>query len=139
MAENKTQATAADVAAFIDAVEPDQRREDAKTLCALMRRVSGEPPVLWGPSIVGFGTYHYRYDSGREGEAPRTGFSPRKAALTLYITSGFAMRDDILARLGKHSHGKGCLYIKTLADVDMAVLEEFIAASLDDIAARYPD
>ena len=138
MAENKTTETGADVTAYLDAVPPEARREAARTLASLMQRVSGSQLAMWGPSIVGFGRYHYRYDSGREGDAPRTGFSARKAALTLYLTTGFAMREDLLARLGKHGQGKGCLYIKKLSDVDVAVLEELIASSLADMAERYP-
>lgn len=138
MPEIKTKATGTDVAAFIDAVEPPQRREDAKTLCALMARISGEPPAMWGPSIVGFGRYHYRYDSGHEGDMARISFAPRKAQLVLYIVMGFPRYDALLARLGKYSTGKSCLYIKTLADVDMAVLEELVQAGWDDMAARYP-
>jgi hypothetical protein len=137
VAENKTQATDADVAAFLDAVEPDERRADGKTVCAMMQRISGEPPVLWGPSIIGFGRCHYRYDSGREGDMPRIGFSPRKAGLVLYVVFGFPPFDEILGRLGKHTTSKSCLYIKKLADVDMAVLEELIQASWDDTAVRY--
>ncbi|RHW18771.1 DUF1801 domain-containing protein [Sphingomonas gilva] len=138
MAENKTKPTNASVAAFIEAVEPAQRREDAKTVCALMERLSGEPPVLWGPSIIGFGTCHYRYESGREGDMPRIGFSPRKAQLVLYIVSDFPRYEALMAKLGKYTTGKSCLYIKKLADVDMAVLEELIVASLADTAERYP-
>lgn len=139
MPENKTKPTDASVVAFIDAVEPAQRRVDAKTLCALMARLSGEPPVVWGPSIIGFGTCHYRYDSGREGDMPRIGFSPRKASLVLYVVSDFPRYDALMARLGKYTTSKSCLYIKTLADVDMGVLEELISASLADMAVRYPD
>ena len=138
MAENKTQATDADVAAFLDAVEPNQRRADGKTVCAMMERISGEPPVLWGPSIIGFGRCHYRYDSGREGDMPRIGFSPRKASLVLYVVFGFPPFDEIMGRLGKYTTSKSCLYIKKLADVDMAVLEELIRASWEDMVERYP-
>jgi hypothetical protein len=139
MAENKTQATAASVEAFLDTVPDEQRRTDARTVAALMAKVSGQPAAMWGPAIVGFGKYRYKYDSGRVGEMCRIGFSPRKAALTLYLASGYPMREALLARLGKHSTGKGCLYLKSLADVDMAVLEELIAGSLADNRARYPE
>ena len=138
MPENKTQPTQAAVADFIAAVADPVRRTDAQTLVALLESVTGEKAAMWGPAIVGFGHYHYRYDSGREGDMCRIGFSPRKAALTLYLTTGFAMRGDLLARLGKHSVGKGCLYVKRLADVDMAVLEALAVASLADMNARYP-
>jgi Domain of unknown function (DU1801) len=105
----------------------------------MLARVSGEPAVMWGPAIVGFGRYRYRYESGREGEACRVGFSPRKAAFTFYLTTGFAMRPDLLDRLGKHTTGKGCLYVKALTDIDQGVLEELVRASLADMTARYPD
>jgi hypothetical protein len=129
MAENKTQATDASVDAFLGRVEPAQRRADGRVLCDMMARITGAPPVLWGPSIIGFGTLHYRYDSGREGDICRIGFSPRKAQLVLYLAASMPGRDALLQRLGKHSTGKGCLYIRNLADVDMAILEQLIAES----------
>jgi hypothetical protein len=138
MPENKTKPTDVSVDGFIDAVESAQRREDARTLCAMMERLSGEPPVLWGPSIIGFGTCHYRYDSGREGDMPRIGFSPRKTSLVLYVVSDFSRHAALMAQLGKHTTSKSCLYIKKLADVDLAVLEELVTASLGDMAERYP-
>lgn len=123
MAELKTKATDVSVDSFLDAVEHPVRRSDGKTMRALMERITGEPAVMWGPSIVGFGSYHYRYATGHEGDMPRIGFSPRKASLVLYV-GGFAEYDDLLARLGKHKGSKACLYINKLADVDMEVLEE---------------
>jgi hypothetical protein len=135
MAEAKTKPTAASVDAFL-ATSP--HAHDARALAAIMARVSGEPAVMWGPSIVGFGSYHYRYDSGHEGDMCRIGFSPRKAALTLYIDAGEPARADALARLGKHTTGKSCLYIKKLADVDEGVLRELIADAWEDMRARYP-
>ena len=123
----KTTPTVVSAEDFLASVEPDGRREDAKILCAMMARISGEPPIMWGPSIVGFGQYHYRYDSGREGDMCRIGFSPRKAALTLYAIVPYHDPSPLLADLGKHFTGKGCLYIKTLADVDADVLEALIA------------
>jgi hypothetical protein len=128
-AENKTRATAVSIDAFVAGVEPDQRRADARVVIDLMARITGAPATMWGPSIIGFGVHHYRYDSGREGETCRVGFSPRKAQLVFYLGAGFPGRDAMLAELGKHSTGKGCLYIKKLADVDMAVLERMVAAS----------
>ena len=128
-AENKTRATEVSVAAFVDRVEPEQRREDARVVVDLMARITGEPATMWGPSIIGFGRYHYRYDSGREGEMCRIGFSPRKPQLVFYLGTTFPGRDAMLAELGKHMTGKGCLYVKKLGDVDMAVLERMIAAS----------
>ncbi len=127
MAENKTRATALSVADYLAGVD-DGRRADAETMCAAMARVSGEPATMWGPSIVGFGVNHYKYESGREGSICKIGFSPRKAALTLY-GMGIERNAGIVARLGKHSTGKGCLYIRKLSDVDTGVLDELIAAA----------
>jgi hypothetical protein len=139
MAQNKTQPTAADVEAFLAAIDPPARQADARAVAEIMQRVSGWPPRLWGPSIVGFGTYHYRYDSGREGDGPRIGFSPRKAALTLYIMGGFARQQDLMDRLGTHTTGKACLYLKRLSDVDLSVLEELVAESLAHMRRTYPE
>ena len=129
MAGNKIQATDASVDAFLAKVEPEQRRADGRVLLGMMARISGEPPVLWGPSIIGFGNVHYRYESGREGDMCRIGFSPRRAQLVLYLAASLPGRDALLAKLGKHSLGKGCLYITKLADVDRATLEDLIAQS----------
>jgi hypothetical protein len=126
MPDNKTKPTTASVTAYIDALTDPIRRSDAKELIQLMRRISGEKPKLWGPSIVGFGKYHYRYDSGREGDMPLVGFSPRKAALVLYGLLGHGDTNTLLAKLGNHSTGKGCLYIRKLADVESTVLESLI-------------
>ena len=126
MAENKTKATTSSVGAFIDALTDPTRRSDAKVLVQLMQRASGEKPTMWGPSIVGFGSYHYRYDSGREGDMPLVAFSPRKAALVLYGLLGHGDTEALLAKLGNHTTGKGCLYIKKLADVESTVLETLI-------------
>ena len=128
-AENKTKATAVSVADFVDRVEPDQRRADARVVIDLMTRITGETATMWGPSIIGFGVYRYRYESGREGEICRLGFSPRKPQLVFYLGTSFPGRDAMLAELGKHSTGKGCLYVKKLSDVDMAVLERMVATS----------
>jgi hypothetical protein len=130
MAENKTKATKASVSGFIAAIADDARRADAKTLVKLMQDASGEKPAMWGPSIIGFGTHHYVYDSGREGDTPVIGFSPRKAATVLYGATGFTGADALLARLGKHTRGKGCLYIKRLSDIDGAVLKTMIVKSV---------
>lgn len=138
MAENKTKTTNASVEAFLAGVEPERRRVEAGAVIEIMRRVSGEAPVLWGPSIIGFGSYRYTYDSGHSGESPRIAFSPRKAALTFYLTSGYPMRDELLARLGKHKTGKGCLYVNRLSDVDLSVLEQLCAASWEERLERYP-
>ena len=136
MAENGTQASDADVAAFLAGVEPARRREDGLRLDALFRRATGWRPAMWGPSIVGYGRYHYRYDSGREGAFLATGFSPRKASLVVYVMPGYGDFGDILDRLGKHRLGKSCLYINKMADIDAAVLEELIRAGLADLATR---
>jgi hypothetical protein len=130
MADNKTNPTKFSVAAFIDALTDPVRRSDAKALIKLMRNAAGEKPRMWGPSIIGFGSSHYKYESGREGDAPVIAFSPRKAATVLYGVTGFGEASALLAKLGKHSTGKGCLYIKKLADVDQHILETLIVKSL---------
>ena len=129
MVENKTKRTGADVTAFLDAVENDRRREDARRLLTIMREVTGEEPVMWGPSMIGFGTAHYRHATGREGETFAAGLSPRKAALTVYLAEGFDGREELLSRLGPHTTGRACLYLKRLDAVDIAVLRELIASS----------
>lgn len=134
-AENKTVETAADVAVYLDRVEPPERQADGRIVARLMERLSGEPARLWGPSIVGFGRYHYRYDSGREGEMCRIGFAPRKAELVFYLAG---LDETDFTPLGKCRRGKGCLYIKRLADIDMAVLEALIAKSLAHMDGLYP-
>lgn len=128
MAENKTRATGSPVAAFLDQVQPPARAEEGRAICALMERVTGEPATMWGPSIIGFGRYRYRYESGREGEMARVGFSPRKPQLVFY---GLPLDEAKLARLGKHSTGKGCLYVKKLSDVDLGVVEELVRAGFE--------
>ena len=138
MAENKTRSTGADVAAFIDTVPDARRREDARALCAIMERTTGQPPAMWGPSIVGFGRYRYRYESGREGEAPAVGFSPRAKELVLYLMAHSERTPALLDRLGRHKEGKSCVYLKRLADSDEAVLGELIADSYRAVLDRYP-
>jgi hypothetical protein len=137
-ATNKTIATAASVEAFLQQVEPEPKREEALELDRLFRRVTGWSPRMWGPSIVGYGEYHYCYDSGREGDFLATGFSPRKAKHSIYIMPGYGDYGSILKRLGKHSTGKSCLYINKLADIDLAVLAELIEQGLRDLGNRYP-
>jgi hypothetical protein len=127
MALNKTKPTETSVTAFVAALPEAAKRSDAKMLMTLMKRATGEKPRLWGTSIIGFGTYHYQYESGREGDTVLVGFSPRKPALVLYGVTGFKGAEGLLTKLGKHTTGKGCLYIKRLADVDPKVLEELIA------------
>jgi len=131
MAANKTQPTEFSVSAFIDSVADENKRADAKALLRMMRKATGEKAKMWGPSIIGFGSYHYRYETGREGDTPLVGFSPRKSGLVLYRMFGFEDAEELLGKLGKHSTGKGCLYIKKLADVDQKVLESLLARSLE--------
>ncbi len=130
MAENKTKPTKVSVTAFINAITDPARRADAKALVKLMQNASAEKPKMWGPSIIGFGSCHYKYESGREGDMPLIGFSPRKAASVLYGAIGSADAGALLGKLGKHATGKGCLYIKKLADVDQQVLETMMVKSL---------
>ena len=130
MAENKTQPTKVSVASFIDALPDPAKRADAKALVKLIQSISGEEPKMWGPSIIGFGSYHYVYESGREGDMPLAGFSPRKTATVVYLNTGFGDYDALLAQLGKHTTGKGCLYIKRLSDVDRKVLETLVVKSV---------
>ncbi|MFK7792884.1 MAG: DUF1801 domain-containing protein [Devosiaceae bacterium] len=137
MAQNKTQANEASVEAFLATVEPVMRREDGLALDALFRRITGWNPVMWGDNIVGYGRYHYRYESGREGHFMATGFSPRKANLSLYIMPGYQEMAPLLERLGKHKRGKACLYLSKLADADEDVLAEIIRTGLDDLGERY--
>ncbi len=136
--ELKTNATPVSVAEFIEAVADETQRADAKTICAMMARLSGHQPKMWGPSIIGFGIYHYKYDSGHEGDMARIGFSPRKGQTVLYIAEGFPGNADLMTRLGKHKTGKSCLYIKRLSDVDEEVLEQLCAASLKWMEQKYP-
>ena len=138
MAKMKTTPTEASVDAYIDAVEDAQKREDCRAVAAMMAEVTGAPARMWGSSIVGFGSYHYRYASGREGDFMETGFAARKRELTLYVMAGFSEYGDLLAKLGKHKTGKSCLYIKRLADVDEDVLREVVERSVAWIRARYP-
>ncbi|WP_298850472.1 DUF1801 domain-containing protein [uncultured Ruegeria sp.] len=136
--ENKTVPTDQAVADFLATIKPARRAEDAQALDNLFRTVTGYAPVMWGPSIIGYGRYHYRYKSGREGDFLATGFSPRKSALVIYIMPGYADFGDITSRLGKHKLGKSCLYVNKLADVDTGVLSELIRAGLDDLNKLWP-
>jgi len=138
MAENKTRPTDAAVEEFLMQVPHPGRRADAFELDALFREVTGWTPQMWGPSIVGYGAYHYRYETGREGDMCATGFSPRKANMVVYIMPGYQDYSNILARLGPHKLGKSCLYLPRLAKVDLDVLRELIRAGLDDLARIYP-
>ena len=137
MAENKTKPTKLSVAAFIGALTDSTQRNDARALVKLMQSAIGEKPAMWGTSIVGFGSYHYTYESGREGDMPLAGFSPRKAALVLYGIAGSADAKPLLAKLGKHTTGKGCLYIKKLDDIDRDVLKAMVSKSVAATKARH--
>ena len=130
MAENKTQPTKASVTEFVNSIEDPQQRADARKVAAMMRRATGKRARMWGSSMVGYGTYHYRYESGREGDFMVTGYAPRKQALTVYIMAGFERFAPLLKKLGKYKTGKSCLYIKRLSDVDEEVLERLINESV---------
>lgn len=136
MAEAKTKATAASVDKFIAAIPDAGQREDGKRLRSMMEKVTCEKAVMWGSSIVGFGQYHYEYDSGHSGDCCLVGFSPRKQNLSIYLMSGFDGREALLAKLGKHKTAKACLYVKRLSDVDEAVLQKLIAASVKSMRKR---
>ncbi len=138
MAELKTKPTNQSVEVFLDSILDEQKRQDCLEILALMKRVTGAEPVMWGESIVGLGLYHYKYASGREGDWPLTGFSPRKQNLTIYITSGFDQFGELLKRLGKHKTSVSCLYIKRLADVDREVLEELVKLSVEHMTRTNP-
>lgn len=133
---NKTVETSASVTAFIDAVPDETKRDDARRLITIMKNLTGFEPKMWGPSIIGFGSYHYKYATGREGDAPLTGFSPRKNELSIYLNAEFTGKEDLLQQLGKHKSGKGCLYIKKLQDIDEKVLEKLIKQSVSSIKMR---
>jgi hypothetical protein len=137
VAELKTKPTAASVAAFLKRLDDEARREDCRTLVRIMKRATGARPRMWGPSMIGFGSYHYRYASGHEGDCFLAGFAPRKRELTLYIMSGFDRYKTLLARLGRFKAGKACLYVKRLADVDLEVLEKLVAASVKHVKQVY--
>jgi hypothetical protein len=138
MAKNKTTQTAASVTAFIDKVADERKRKDSFLLIDLIKGLTGLEPVMWGPGIVGFGNYHYKYESGREGDAPLVGLSPRKAAIVVYLSSNFDKREELLLKLGKHTTGVGCLYIKKLEDVDIEVLKKMIVNSVKHMQKLYP-
>src|SRR5687768_4954374 len=133
MAELKTKPTQESVKEFLNKVPDEGRREDSFAVAKIMEEITGEKPKMWGPSIVGFGTYHYKYASGREGDWPITAFSPRKRDLTLYIMPGFEKHDELMKKLGKHSTGKSCLYIKRLSDIHVPTLKKLIKASIEQL------
>ena len=136
MAENKTKPNDASVEAFLNQLDHDQKRADAFTLLKMMEEITGEKPIMWGPSIIGFGDYHYRYESGREGDMFLIGFSPRKQNMTVYFMDGFKRYEELMEKLGKYKTGKSCLYIKKLADVDITVLKEMMQLSVAHVKTR---
>jgi hypothetical protein len=137
MSENKTQPTQASVGDFIAATGPE-KQSDSEQLIAILQDITGEKPVMWGPSIIGFGSYHYVYDSGCQGDSPIIGFSPRKRELVLYIMPGFESFQPLLAKLGKHKTGQSCLYIKRLSDIRLPVLTELLAETVKTMRGKYP-
>lgn len=139
MAENKTKITEASVAGYIAAIEDESRRNDCKTLVDLISKATKQDAKMWGASIVGFGSYHYKYDSGREGDACIVGFSSRKSDISLYVSSVFPERDSLLAKLGKHKEGKACVYIRKLSEIDLDVLKKIVAAAYADTSSRHAE
>ncbi|HMB58739.1 MAG TPA: DUF1801 domain-containing protein [Xanthomonadales bacterium] len=137
MAKLKTQKNTASVKEYLDAVDDEQQKKDCQEIGRMMQGITGKKPRMWGTSIVGFGSYHYRYASGREGDWPLCGFSPRKQAMSLYIMSGFGDYEELMARLGKHKTGKSCLYIKKLDDVDREVLKQVVSRSVKYMRETY--
>lgn len=137
MAELKTRPTSSSVKSFLDSIPDESRRRDCRKLVPIMKRATGASPKMWGPSIVGFGEYHYRYESGREGDWFLAGFSPRKNDLTLYIVAGFDGFADLMKRLGKHKTGKSCLYVRSLEDIDLEALEKLVTESARRVASRH--
>lgn len=133
MAELKTKPTQASVKEFLNQITDKERRDDCFAVAKMMEEITGDKPKMWGPSIVGFGTYHYKYASGREGDWPVTGFSPRKKDLTLYIMMGFDKHTELMQKLGKHSAGKSCLYIKRLSDIHVPTLKKLIKTSIKEL------
>ena len=139
MSQNKTVPTGKDVIEFLNGVENERRRRDAFTLLELISDITGEEATMWGPSIVGFGSYHYKYDSGREGDMLKAGFSPRKANTVVYLMSGFSKYEELLDKLGKHKIGKSCLYLTDLEKVDIDILKQMIELSVEHIEKTYPN
>ena len=138
MAELKTKQTEASVEEYLDTIEDPRRRADCEAISALMKKVMKCEPKMWGPSIVGFGRYHYRYETGHEGDACLAGFSFRRPEIVVYIAESFESREKLLQELGKHRMGKVCVYIKRLSDIDVVVLEKLVKASVAEMRKRYP-
>jgi hypothetical protein len=137
MAQNKTQPTTQSAEAFLNRIENDKKRQDAFEVLQMMQDITGKTPVMWGDSIIGFDQYHYKYASGREGDFLIVGFSPRKTALTLYLSSGFERYDELMPKLGKYKTGKSCLYVKKLEDINREVLAELITQSVQYMRDKY--
>lgn len=137
MAENKTQPTGQSVESFINALEDQQKTADSYSLIELMKDVTGCEPKMWGPSIIGFDQYHYKYESGREGNFLKVGFSPRKRELSIYLMCSFDKNEELMKKLGKHRTGKSCLYVKKLKDIDMDVLKELVEESVKFVEEKY--
>ncbi len=139
MASIKTTETSKSVTAFLKAVPGEVKRKDSFRVIEIMQQQTGFGPKMWGPSIIGFGKYHYKYDSGHEGDMPIAAFSPRSTAIVIYVSENFDKKDELLKKLGTHKTGKVCIYIKKLADIDISVLKKIISYSTRDIKSRYPD
>ncbi|QCK16795.1 DUF1801 domain-containing protein [Mangrovivirga cuniculi] len=137
MAELKTKPTNQSIEEFIDSIDHNKRKEDSKVLLEIMKEQTGLEPKIWGENIIGFGEYHYKYDSGREGDWFMTGFSPRKQNMSIYIMTGFSKYQDLLEKLGKHRTGSSCLYINKLEDIDIQVLTKLISESFKAMKKRY--
>ncbi|TDP02109.1 DUF1801 domain-containing protein [Flavobacterium sp. 245] len=138
MAKNKTNETESSVTNFINTAENEAKRNDAFELVKIMQKTSGFEAKMWGPSIIGFGSYHYKYASGHEGDAPLAGFSPRTAAISLYLHLPPENREELLSKLGKHKAAKGCIYVKKLADIDVEILKKMILISVKELQKQYP-
>lgn len=138
MAKNKTTQTEVSVTEFVNQVENEVKRKDSFKLIDLFKAITGCEPKMWGPTIIGFGSYHYKYASGHEGDAPLAGFSPRKDAITLYMATHFKNREQLLAQLGKHKSSKACIYVKKLDDIDQTILEKIIKNSMEVVLKLYP-
>jgi hypothetical protein len=138
MAKNKTTETTYSITNFINTIDNEAKRKDAFELLEIMQEATGLEPKIWGSSIIGFGSYHYKYDSGHEGDAPLAGFSPRKDAISLYLSSSFENKEELFSKFGKHKAGKGCIYIKKLTDVDVEILKIMISTSVKEIQKLYP-
>ncbi len=137
MSNLKTQRTDSSVEDFLESVDNEEKRADCLRILELMKKVTGEDPQMWGPGIIGFGSYHFKYDSGREGDWFITGFAPRKKEITLYILAGFAEHDDLMQKLGKYRIGKGCLFLKRIDDIDLSVLNELVERSVAYMRSEY--